>query len=45
MVSRQEIARVCVDALSIPSMKNRTFEVIDSSTLKTEHRQFVVDLR
>jgi uncharacterized protein YbjT (DUF2867 family) len=45
MVSRYEIARVCVDALSIPSMKNRTFEVIDSSTLKTEHRQFVVDLR
>ena len=45
MVSRQEIAKVCVDALSTPSMKNRTFEVIDASTLKNEHRQFVVNLR
>jgi len=45
MVSRQEIAIVCVDALSTPSMKNRTFEVIDASTLKDEHLQFVVNLR
>jgi uncharacterized protein YbjT (DUF2867 family) len=45
MVSRQEIAKVCVDALSTTSMKNRTFEVIDASTLKDEHRKFVVNLR
>jgi uncharacterized protein YbjT (DUF2867 family) len=45
MISRQEIAKVCVDALSTPTMKNRTFEVIDASTLKNEHRQFVVNLR
>jgi len=45
MVSRQEIARVCVDALSTPSMKNRTLEVIDASTLKDEHRQFIVEVK
>jgi len=44
MVSRQEIARVCVDALSKPSMKNRILEVIDASTLKDEHRQFTVEI-
>jgi uncharacterized protein YbjT (DUF2867 family) len=44
MVSRQEIARVCVDALSNPAMKNRTLEVIDASTLKEEQRPFTVDL-
>ena len=45
MVSRQEIARVCVDALSTPSMKNRTLEVIDAATLKDEHRQFIVEVK
>jgi uncharacterized protein YbjT (DUF2867 family) len=45
MVSRQEIARVCVDALSTPSMKNRTFEVIDAATLKDEHRRFMVEVK
>jgi len=45
MVSRQEIARVCVDALSTAAMKNRTLEVIDASTLKDEHRQYTVALQ
>jgi uncharacterized protein YbjT (DUF2867 family) len=45
MVSRQEIARVCVDALSNSAMKNRTLEVIDASTLKDGQQPFTVDLQ
>jgi uncharacterized protein YbjT (DUF2867 family) len=44
MVSRQEIAKACIDALSKHSMKNRTFEVIDESTLKDKFRPFIIDV-
>jgi len=43
-VSRKQIARVCVDALTNPSLKNRTLEVVDDSTVKGELKQFIVDL-
>jgi uncharacterized protein YbjT (DUF2867 family) len=43
-VTRREIARVCVDALTNPGMKNRTFEVVDVSTLKEKFRQFIIDI-
>ena len=44
MVSRRDIDRVCVEALTSPSMKNRTLEVIDASTLKPEQRQYTVEI-
>jgi len=34
LVTRQQIAEVCVDALTRPEMKNRTLEVIDAATVK-----------
>ena len=43
-VTRKEIAGVCVDALTTPAMKNRTFEVVDASTLKEKFRHFVIDV-
>ena len=44
-VTREQIAQVCVDALTNPSMKNRTFEVVDESTVKEEKRSFIVTLK
>lgn len=44
-VTREQIARVCVDALTSPAMKNRTFEVVDESTVKEEKRPFIITLR
>ena len=43
-VSRADIARVCVDALSNPAMKNRVFEVVDAATVKEDRRRFIVKL-
>jgi uncharacterized protein YbjT (DUF2867 family) len=43
-VTREQIAQVCVDALTNPSMKNRTFEVVDESTVKEEKRSFIVTI-
>ena len=34
LIKREQIAKVCVDALTHASMKNRTFEVIDAATVK-----------
>jgi uncharacterized protein YbjT (DUF2867 family) len=42
LVKREHIARVCVDALSNPAMKNRTFEVVNAAKLKEERRKFVI---
>jgi len=43
-VSRKQIAKVCVDALTNPSMKNRTLEVVDASTVKEELRPFIITI-
>ena len=44
-VTRDQIAAACVDALTNPSMKNRTFEVVDESTVKEEKRSFIVPIQ
>jgi len=41
-ISRKQIAKVCVDALTKPSMKNRTLEVVDESTVKEELKPFII---
>jgi uncharacterized protein YbjT (DUF2867 family) len=43
-VKRAQIARVCVDALENPAMKNRTFEVVASAAVKEGREQFVIKL-
>ena len=43
-VTREQIAEVCVNALTTPSMKNRTFEVVDESTVKEELRSFIITI-
>jgi uncharacterized protein YbjT (DUF2867 family) len=43
-VKRAQIARVCVDALENPAMKNRTFEVVASAMVKEGREQFIVKL-
>jgi uncharacterized protein YbjT (DUF2867 family) len=44
MVSRQQIARVCVAALTNPAMKNRVFEVVAAATLKQQHLPYVIKI-
>ena len=43
-VKREQIARVCVDALENPAMKNRTFEVVARAAVKEGREQFVIKL-
>jgi uncharacterized protein YbjT (DUF2867 family) len=43
-ITREQIARVCVDALTNPAMKNRTLEVVTSTTVKEDRRQFLIRL-
>jgi uncharacterized protein YbjT (DUF2867 family) len=43
-VKREQIARVCVDAIANPAMKNRTFEVVDASTVAEERRPFIIKI-
>ena len=43
-VKRAQIARVCVDALENPAMKNRTFEVVASAMVKEGREQFIIKL-
>jgi uncharacterized protein YbjT (DUF2867 family) len=43
-ITREQIARVCIDALTNPAMKNRTLEVVNGTTVKEERRQFVIKL-
>ena len=43
-VKRAQIARVCVDALENPAMKNRTFEVVARAAVKEGREQFVIKL-
>ena len=44
-VGRKEIARVCVDAITNPAMKNRTLEVVNDATVKGELKQYVVEIK
>jgi len=44
LVSRKDIARVCVDALEKNSMKNRVLEVVDASTVQDALRRYVITL-
>jgi len=43
-VGRGQIARVCVDALSNPAMRNRTLEVMDGARVKEERRKHIIEL-
>jgi uncharacterized protein YbjT (DUF2867 family) len=43
-VMRAQIARVCVDALENPAMKNRTFEVVARAAVKEGREQFIIKL-
>jgi len=43
-ITRQQIAEVCVDALTSPAMNNRTFEVVDESTVPEEKRSAIITL-
>jgi uncharacterized protein YbjT (DUF2867 family) len=43
-VKRAQIARVCVDALENPAMKNRTFEVVARAMVKEGREEFIIKL-
>jgi uncharacterized protein YbjT (DUF2867 family) len=43
-VTREQIARVCVDALTNQAMNNRTFEVVDAATVADDRRQFIITI-
>ena len=43
-VQREQIAKVCVDAIGNPAMKNRTFEVVDASSVAEERRSFIIKI-
>lgn len=44
MVSRKDIARVCVDALTSKAMRNRVLEVVDTSTVKDALKPFIINI-
>lgn len=44
-VKRAQIARVCVDALENPAMKNRTFEVVARAQVREGREQFIITLQ
>jgi len=41
-VTRDQIAKVCVDALTNQVMNNRTFEVVDAATVAEDRRHFII---
>lgn len=43
-VTREQIAKVCVDALTNQAMNNRTFEVVDAATVAEDRRQFIITI-
>jgi len=43
-ITRKQIAKVCVDVLTTPSMKNRTLEVVDESTVREKLRPFIITI-
>lgn len=44
LVQRRQVAEVCVDAVTEPSMVNRIFEVVDESKVKEERKQHIIKL-
>ena len=44
LVKRSQIARVCVNALENPAMKNRIFEVVALEAVKKGREQFIIEL-
>ncbi len=43
-ITREQIATVCVDALSNQKMNNRTFEVVDAATVAEDRRKFIIKI-
>ncbi len=43
-ITREQIAKVCVDALTNPAMNNRTFEVVDAATVAEDRRRFIINI-
>ena len=44
MITREQVARVCVDALETPAMRNRVLEVVDAATVKPARRDCIIEL-
>ena len=44
LVRRDQVAKICVDAVENPSMKNRTFEVCAMAKLKKDREQFLIEI-
>ena len=44
LVRRDQTAKVCVDAIEKEAMRNRTFEVVDSSKMNQESKEGVIDI-
>ena len=42
LVQREQVAKVCVDAICDPTLINRTFEVVDESKVKEDRKQFII---
>ena len=43
LINREQVARVCVDAVADDAMKNRTIEVVDASRVRQELRQHIIN--
>jgi uncharacterized protein YbjT (DUF2867 family) len=43
-ITREQIAKVCADALTDQKMNNRTFEVVDTATVAEDRRQFIITI-
>ncbi len=43
-ITRKEVARVCVAALTNQAMKNRTLEVVNETTVRADRRCFLINL-
>ena len=44
LIQREQVAKVCIDAITEPSMVNRTFEVVDESKVKADRKQHIISL-
>lgn len=42
-ITREEVARVCVAALTDPALKNRTLEVVNATTVSADRRRFLIN--
>ena len=43
-ITREQIAKVCVNALTDQATNNRTFEVVDAATVAEDRRQFTIKI-